>query len=109
MGDLYKQQLRLFAWRFWNGRLPVNQAAMLSRVSDRHGYGTRAAGAGLVVGSTDHRVVAYRVPVEWGSLPVDLRGLPSLGSFRDGSKRGFLASYAAFQCGGCWVCRGQAG
>ena len=35
-------------------------------MSDRHGYGTRGARAGLVVGSTDHRVVAYRVPVEWG-------------------------------------------
>ena len=66
VGDLYRQQLRLFAWRFWNGRLPENQAAMLTRVSDRHGYGTRAARGGLVVGSADHRVVAYRVPVEWG-------------------------------------------
>ena len=67
VGDLYRQQLRLFAWRFWNGRLPVNQAAMLSRVSDRHGYGTRAAGAGLVVGWTDHRVVAYTVTQLQGS------------------------------------------
>ena len=109
MGDLYRQQLRLFAWRFWNGRLPENQAAMLSRVSDRHGYGTRGARAGLVVGSTDHRVVAYRVPVEWGALPEGLRGAPSLGSFRDGSKRGFLASHAAFRCVGCWVSGGRVG
>ena len=109
VGDLYRQQLRLFAWRFWNGRLPENQAAMLSRVSDRHGYGTRGARGGLVVGSADHRVVAYRVPVEWGSLSGELRGAPTLGSFRDGSKRGFLAGYAAFHCGGCWVCRVRVG
>ena len=108
VGDLYKQQLRLFAWRFWNGRLPENQAAMLTRVSDQHGYGTRSAGLGLVVGSGDHRVVAYKVPVEW-SLPAELRQAPTLGAFREGSKRGFLAGYGAFRCGGCWVCAGRDG
>ena len=82
---------------------------MLTRVSDRHGYGTRAARGGLVVGSADHRVVAYRVPVEWGALSGDLRAAPTLGSFRDCSKRGFLAGYAAFRCRGCWVCGGRGG
>ena len=24
VGDLYRQQLRVHTWRFWNGRLPVN-------------------------------------------------------------------------------------
>ena len=82
---------------------------MLSRVLDRQGYGMMDARAGLVVGLTDHQVVAYRVPVEWGSLSLDLRGAPSLGLFQDGSKRGFLASYAAFRCVGCWVCGGRVG
>ena len=41
---------------------------MLSRVLDRQGYGMMDARARLMVGSTDHQVVAYRVPVEWGSL-----------------------------------------
>ena len=27
VGDLYRQLLRVHAWRFWNGRLPDNQAA----------------------------------------------------------------------------------
>ena len=46
LGDLYRQQLRVHAWRFWNGQLPVNQAAMLSQVGDVHGYGTRSARGG---------------------------------------------------------------
>ena len=32
VGDLYRQQVRVHAWKFWNGRLPENQAAMLQRV-----------------------------------------------------------------------------
>ena len=54
LGDLYRQQLRVHAWRFWNGRLPPNQAAMLGRVGDVHGYGTRSARGGCtwLVGTT---------------------------------------------------------
>ena len=47
VGDLYRQQLRVHAWRFWNGRLPENQAAMLSRIGEVHGYGTRSAVGGF--------------------------------------------------------------
>ena len=47
IGDLYRQQLRVHAWRFWNHQLPTNQAAMLERVESVHAYGTRGAGAGL--------------------------------------------------------------
>ena len=43
VGDLYRQQVRFHAWKFWNGTLPENQAAMLQRADERHGYGTRAA------------------------------------------------------------------
>ena len=32
VGDLYRQQLRLHAWKFWHGGLPDSQAAMLRRV-----------------------------------------------------------------------------
>ena len=113
VGDLYRQQLRVHAWRFWNRRLPQNQAAMLSRVSDGHGYGTRSAGAGLFVSTRDHRSVGYRVPKEWGSLGADLRELGSLGAFKRQSKAGFLATYGNFRCGvrGCYVCnvRGDEG
>jgi hypothetical protein len=46
VGDLYRQQLRLHAWKFWNGTLPDGQVATLRRVDESHGYGTRSAGAG---------------------------------------------------------------
>ena len=47
VGDLYRLQLGVHAWRFWRGRLPENQAAMLGRTGDVHGHATRAARAGL--------------------------------------------------------------
>ena len=50
VGDLYWKQLRVHAWWFWNGRLPENQAAMLQRVGDVHGYSTRSAGRGIHLG-----------------------------------------------------------
>ena len=43
VGDLYRQQLRVHAWRFHNGLLPSGQAAMLRRTGDLHGYATRSA------------------------------------------------------------------
>jgi hypothetical protein len=68
VGDLYRQQLRLQAWKFCNGRFPDDQMATLKRVDESHGYGTRSARSGLVVGSGNHKLVAYRVPAEWRSL-----------------------------------------
>ena len=108
VGDLYRQQLRVHAWRFWNGRLPVGQAAMLSRASGVHGHATRAARLGMFVSTRDHEAVGYRVPVEWASIPEALRGAGSLVSFKRGSRAGFLAEYGASVCGeaGCGVCMG---
>ena len=79
VGDLYRQQLRVHAWRFWNGRLPENQGAMLRRVEGVHGHNTRAAGSGLFLSTRDHRSVGYRVPREWGTVSGGLRGPPHLG------------------------------
>ena len=107
--DLYRQQVRVHAWRFWNGRLPENQAAMLSRVGDVHGYATRAARAGLFLSGGDRRSVGYRVPKEWGTLTEAQRGVVSLAAFKGESRRGFLAEYGASVCSevGCVVCLGQ--
>ena len=74
MADLYRQQLRVHAWQFWNGRLPENQAAMLGRVESQHGHGTRSARSGLAVSSRDHGSVDYRIPREWGTLTEGQRG-----------------------------------
>ena len=107
IGDLYRQQLRVHGWRFWNGRLPVNQAAMLGRAADVHGHATRSAGAGLFLSSRDHRSVGYRVPKEWATLTEAQRAGGSLGSFKKGSREGFLGAYRAFVCGvgGCRACQ----
>ena len=77
LGDLYRQQLRVHAWQFWNGRLPENQAAMLGRIDGVHGYGTRAARAGLYLSTRDHRSVGYRVPREWATMAEAQRGAVS--------------------------------
>ena len=106
VGDLYRQQLRVHAWRFWRGRLPENQAAMLGRVDGVHGYGTRSARAGLYLSTRDHGSVGYRVPREWATLTEAQRGVGSLGTLKRGSRAGFLAVYRGFVCQarGCGVC-----
>ena len=106
--DLYRQQLRVHAWRFWRGRLPENQAAMLGRIDGVHGYGTRAARGGLYLSTRDHGSVGYRVPKEWAALGEDHRGLASLAAFKRRSRAGFLAGYGGFECRvvGCGVCAG---
>ena len=111
VGDLYRLQLRVHAWRFWKGRLPANQAAMLGRTDGVHGYATRSAGTGLFLSSRDHRAVGYRVPKEWATLTEAQRSAGSLASFKRGCKVGFLGAYRAFECrdGGCGVCRGRGG
>ena len=111
IGDLYRQQLRVHAWRFLNGRLPLNQAAMLRRVGGVHGHATRSAGSGLFLSTRDHRSVGYRVPKEWATLPEDQRGTRSIAAFKRQSKAGFLAGYGAFVCGvvGCRACAGGGG
>ena len=53
VGDLYRQQLRVHAERFLNEHLPENQAAMLSRISNVHWYGTRASSGGIYLGAWD--------------------------------------------------------
>ena len=111
VGDLYRQQLRVHAWRFWNGLLPVNQAAMLSRTGDVHSHATRSARAGIALTARDHRSVGYRVPKEWATLTEAQRASGTVGAFRRGSRGGFLAGYGAFACDvvGCGVCGGMLG
>jgi hypothetical protein len=103
VGDLYRQQLRMHAWKFHNDRLPDNHA---SKDGESHSYGTRAAWSGLVVSMGDRRLVGYRVPSEWGTLTEEQRVVASVLGFKRSSKGDFLVQYEAFQCGvaGCWVC-----
>ena len=107
--DLYRQQLRVHAWRFWNGHLPESQAAMLSRTGDVHAHATRSARSGLFLSTRDQRSVGYRVPREWAALTEAQRGVASLAAFKRGSRGGFLAGYGGFVCRvrGCGVCGGE--
>ena len=111
VGDLYRQQLRVHAWRFWNGSLPENQAAMLRRVGEVHGHATRSARGGIHLGTRDHRSIGYRVPVEWASMALEERVVGNLAAFKRRSRAGLLGDYAAFVCRvtGCGVCGGPGG
>ena len=111
VGDLYRQQLRIHAWQFWNGRLPESQAALLGRVESQHGHGTRSARSGLAVGSRDHGSVGYRIPREWGTLTEGQRGAGSISGFKRSSRGGFLEGYGSFRCGEahCVVCERAVG
>ena len=74
VGDIYRKQLRVHAWRFENGLLPSGQAAMLTKTADLHGYATRSAQSGLAVMARDHPMVGYRIP---SGLPLQSpRGAP---------------------------------
>ena len=106
--ELYRQQLRTHAWRFKNGCLPDNQAKLLSRVEDVHSHNTRAARTGVYISSRDHRVVGFRVPKEWDTLPQELKLTKSFTAFKKKSKEGFLREYREFSCStqDCYVCGG---
>ena len=106
--DLYRQQLRVYAWQFWKGRLPQGQAVLLGRTESIHGHNTRAARAGLFLSAREHRSVGYRVPKEWATLSEQLRDFGTITGFKKRSKREFLSTYIAFECRerGCQVCGG---
>ena len=108
IGDLYRHQLRVYAWQFWKGRLPESQAVLLGRVESTHGYNTRAARAGIFVSAREHRSLGYRIPKEWETLPEELRSFGTVTGFKKRSKKEFLTVYRSFECGerGCLVCGG---
>ena len=104
--DLYKQQLRVHAWKFTRGKLPESQVALLTKVSEVHRHNTRSAKSGLFYSTQDHRSVGYRIPREWQSLTEELRQVSSLGGFKKKSKGEFIAEYKKFQCQEkhCYIC-----
>ena len=106
INDLYRQQLRVHAWRFIRNKLPENQAVMLNKVSDVHRHNTRSSSMDLYISSQDHRSIGYRIPREWQSLPKELKDVNSLGGLKRKSKEGFISTYKSFSCvrQGCFVC-----
>ena len=104
--DLYRQQVRIHAWKFWHGRLPPSQACMLGKVKDAHGHSTRSAQLGIALKTKDHRSIAYRIPKEWEACSKTQKETRSITGFKLQSKKEFLAQYAEFKCNvkHCFVC-----
>ena len=109
--DLYRQQMRIHAWKFWNGKLPQSQTDMLCKVSETHKHNTRSAKFSLTISAQDQRLIGYRIPKEWESLTKAQRDMRSLTGFKSQSKREFLAGYGAFKCAArnCYVCQDNIG
>ena len=107
ISDLYRQQLRIHAWQFWNSRLPECQSAMFQKTSEVHRYATRTAGTGMALSSRDHCSIAFRAPREWASLPGKLREVKSLSGFKRKSKEQLFEQYKRYTCvqEGCFVCQ----
>ena len=104
IGDLYKQQLRVHAWQFWNDRLPENQAALFQETSETHN--TRAARTGISRNTLDQGSIGFRVPKEWSSLSEEVQNIKSLAAFKRRSKTQFIQHYKNYKCPqvGCVVC-----
>ena len=111
VGDLYRHQLRIHAWQFWNGKLPKNQASMFQRVSEVHRHATRSSESNISGLIRDQRALGYRVPKEWSGLPVSISRIGSKAAFKLKSKMQFITQYSRFTChmGGCRVCGGGGG
>jgi hypothetical protein len=75
--------------------------ATLRRVDGSHDYGTRSARSGLVVGSGNHRLVAYKVPAEWHALIEEQRGIRSVRASSGVPRGTFWCSMSCFSVG-CW-------
>ena len=108
--DMYRQQLRIYAWQFWNGCLPKGQANMFHRTTEQHGYATRSAGLGIAIETRDQGSIRYRLPKEWSLLPEELRRCKSITALKRGSKRQLIGQYNEFECGeaDCLICKDMA-
>ena len=105
--DLYRQQLRIYAWQFMKGFLPASQAILLSKISEIHGHNTRSARRDFFVSTSDQRCLGYRIPKEWQSIPDDVKKIGSLTGFKKKSKQEFIDKYKSFLCktSDCYICR----
>ena len=104
--DLYRQQLRMHAWQFWNGCLPQGPAGMFQKTTEHHRYATRSAGSGIAIETRDQGSIRYRLPKEWSLIPDELKHCKSITGFKNGSKRQLVEQYSRFECTGigCVVC-----
>ena len=102
--DLYSQRVRIFSYQLSKGHLPGGIASLFDRVG--HSYGTRGAGSNIYVSRSPGSSIVSIAPKYWNILPRNLKESPSLASFKESSKRGFLLGYSEFICRipGCSSC-----
>ena len=104
MDDLFTQSVRVFCYKMSRGMLPGEMSAFLQKHS--HGHLTRGASSNFFVSRSSSRSIKSIAPRIWNSVPLDLRGLPSIASFKERSKADLLAPYGSFVCAvrGCRSC-----
>ena len=102
--DLYTQRLRMFTYKLSRNLLPSGVSSLFGKAL--HNYKTRGATSNFYIGRSDSRSIKSIAPKCWNPLPSSLKSSPSVGSFRDRSKRSLLAPYSAFSCdvAGCRSC-----
>ena len=94
--DLYTQCVRIFSFKMSRNMLPAGVSLHINKVS--HQYKTRGAINNLLVEHSDPKSIRYIASGIWNTLPLSLKQCPSIASFKEQSKGGFLASYASFVC-----------
>ena len=102
--DLFEQSVRIFSYKLSRGMLPCAMANLIGKAD--HGHLTRGARSNFFVGRSDGRSIKSIAPKYWNPLPLELKTLPSITSFKERSKLDLLAPYGAFVCSvrGCQSC-----
>ena len=102
--DLFTQSVRVFCYKMSKGMLPGEMSTLFQKYS--HGHLTRGARSNFFVSRSDSRSIKSIAPRIWNSVPQNLRDLPSVAAFKEGSKLDLLAPYGAFVCSvrGCCSC-----
>ena len=102
--DLYAQAVRVFSFKAARGMLPGGMASIVDMVS--HGYNTRGARSNFFIDRSDGRSLKSIAPKFRNSLPLEMKSLTSIATFKEKSKGGLLAPYSLFVCAvpGCRFC-----
>ena len=89
--DLFTQQVRVFSFALFRGKLPGGISSLFDKVN--HSHNTRGARSNFFVSHSDSRSIRHIVPKCWKSLVWDLKLSPSIASFKARSKVDLLAPY----------------
>ena len=94
--DLFTQALRMFSFQLSRNSLPGGITPIFPRAS--HSHDTRGTRSDIYVSRSDPRSIKHLAPKIWNALSLDLKSSPSISSFKNQSKTGFIRSYSKFVC-----------